>query len=174
MKSGDDPQERIGKPVFAKKTRGGSVQIGTIEQVLLNEWVDGAVIRLNADTIGYNSDDELPPVSFPAREIGWSEQCPVQTNGATSAPSRGVVRSHQNAVRINYGPDNIRTLNHLIQVSTSALSDGAITRPGDSGALLFDGQMRAIGMVIAGSDDFTYAVPITRLESWFTLKMQAQ
>lgn len=154
--------------------KGQTIRIGMTEDARLDEWMDAAVIRLDTNFLPWNFDPDFEVVhSF--RELGAGERCDVWVNGASSAPAKGHVWSMENAVRIDYGGGEPRTLYNLICVADN-ISDltaptAALTVPGDSGAILFDKDMNALGMIVAGHSNASFAIPISRILDTFNLAL---
>jgi S1-C subfamily serine protease len=48
---------------------------------------------------------------------------------------------------------------------------GPFSRPGDSGSAIVDMQGRLIGLLFAGSDEVTFAIPIRRILRRFKLRV---
>jgi hypothetical protein len=158
--------------VIVRLQDGTEKPVGTLYKTELHNWMDGAIITLNEDFEPFNYDWEMDATAKEPRALGWNEKGLVWANGATSAQTPGVIVSKENAVPIKYG-DAIITMYDLIRVSSLDYKDGiggtSITKGGDSGSMLYDDAMRPIGIVIAGSTEFTYAIPITRVLEWFDL-----
>lgn len=67
---------------------------------------------------------------------------------------------------VGYADGGAHWLEDLIVITD--LSTGSATAPtkrGDSGAIVYDGSAKAVGMVVAGDDKYTYAIPIARVLS---------
>lgn len=158
--------------VLVRLQDGSEKNVGVLYKIELHNWMDGAIITLNDDFEPFNYDGEMDTTSKEPRSLGFNEKGLVWANGATSAQTPGVIVSKENAVPIKYS-DTVITMYDLIRVSSLDYEEGesgtAITKDGDSGSMLYDSSMRPIGMVIAGNDEFTYAIPIVRVLEWFDL-----
>ncbi|QTE38586.1 hypothetical protein J3L18_05795 [Mucilaginibacter gossypii] len=73
-----------------------------------------------------------------------------------------------NPVPITYGRLPAHSLNGLMMLSSyTDVNDintySSLTRQGDSGSCVYDDQDRPIGMVVAGNNRFTYAIPMSTI-----------
>jgi len=155
--------------VYGKTPSGGNdmVYIGKMVAGAINSRVDCAVVELASDFISSNQDPEWGAFQIgKASEI--SENAEVRVNGAKSDPGTGIVSSIENIVLVDYGT-RIVSLNNLIRIKNKKNEGEALTQKGDSGAVVLDGQSKAIAMVIAGDGQYTYAVPIERMTEDFLL-----
>jgi hypothetical protein len=76
----------------------------------------------------------------------------VQKSGRTTGLTEGTIRQLDVTADVIYGNQKLRFIN---QVITSPLS-----RPGDSGSAMLDGQNRVVGLMFGGSDYVTLFTPI--------------
>ncbi|MFZ5597767.1 MAG: hypothetical protein ACOY31_12235 [Bacillota bacterium] len=85
---------------------------------------------------------------------------PVLKSGRTSGVTGGSIFSVRNTIRVD--GDNNRTYIYGDQIGFSAKSEG-----GDSGSLVVDRNGRAVGLLFAGSEHYTYANPIDGVLDYF-------
>jgi hypothetical protein len=76
----------------------------------------------------------------------------VQKSGRTTGSTHGTIRAIHVIVNVDYDG---RILKFKDQILTNSFD-----QPGDSGSLVLDGQNRAVGLLFAGSDEFTVLNPI--------------
>jgi hypothetical protein len=156
--NGKDHRARIGDAIL----QPGPIDGGTVEQdtigklyrfIPLNDkhsnLVDAAVAKpLNPNLvvpyilgIGTVKGTVLP-------ELGME----VQKSGRTTGSTHGTIRAIHVIVNVDYDG---RILKFKDQILTNSFD-----QPGDSGSLVLDGQNRAVGLLFAGSDEFTVLNPI--------------
>jgi hypothetical protein len=156
--NGKDHRARIGDAIL----QPGPIDGGTVEQdtigklyrfIPLNDkhsnLVDAAVAKpLNPNLvvpyilgIGTVKGTVLP-------ELGME----VQKSGRTTGSTHGTIRAIHVTVNVDYDG---RILKFKDQILTNSFD-----QPGDSGSLVLDGQNRAVGLLFAGSDEFTVLNPI--------------
>lgn len=154
--------------VFAQPASGPhAVNIGTLVDGTINDWMDCAVVALDASVDFANIDPVFGPFSV-KETASAGVGAAIQVNGATSEPGYGTVRSIENCVRIDYG-DRIRALYDLVCLENTGDPTRSLTQKGDSGAVVLDMDENAVAMVVAGDDHYTYAVPIKRMMQAFEL-----
>ncbi|MBA4053587.1 MAG: hypothetical protein C0490_02645, partial [Marivirga sp.] len=76
----------------------------------------------------------------------------------------GVIFTDSQQVEIDY-PDKTRVVKDILVLTQSRIQQTAISRPGNSGAVIFDNRNKAIGMIIGGDSNFTYAIKISNIMS---------
>jgi hypothetical protein len=159
--NGKDHRARIGDAIL----QPGPVDGGTVEQdtigklyrfIPLNDkhsnLVDAAVAQpLNPNLvvpyilgIGTVKGTVLP-------ELGMK----VQKSGRTTGLTHSTIRAIHAIVNVDY---NGKILKFKDQILTNSFDQG-----GDSGSLVLDEQNRAVGLLFAGSDEFTVLNPIDRV-----------
>ncbi len=79
-----------------------------------------------------------------------------------------VVYKARDPIDIEYKPHDVFGLRDLIILSRVTVVNGVnqysrITVPGDSGACVFDDNDHPIGMIVAGNNKFSYAIPMTSI-----------
>jgi hypothetical protein len=167
---------KIGNKVYGKKTNSDEKnELGEVIKYFRNEWIDAALIKLNDDVIGNNILPTSKSIRLPVRTLTSNEKIEVWLDGIASDPTNGIVRSIENLIRVEYGDDTAIELNDLIRISAinsnGTPKDQPISMGGDSGTVVFDTEMHPIGIIIAGSNLYSYAVPISRIESWLNIKV---
>lgn len=151
-------------------------KVGTLGDSLLNTWMDAAMVVLDPGFAADNYDPDLETARA-ARDLAWDERCEVWVNGAVSPAVSGWVKSRENAVEIDYGNGERHTLYNLLAISAPEgkrnpqLPGGALSQPGDSGAVVFDRNMDIVGMIVAGNGETSYALPIGRILNHFQLEI---
>ncbi len=112
------------------------------------------------------------------RELKYEEQfnnIAVMVYGANAkngGGTKGFIRSMFNYATINYSINGQTVpwdLYNLIAISDAG--GNAITLPGDSGAAVLDVNNKIVGMVVGGSNQFTYAIPIITILNYLNLKV---
>jgi hypothetical protein len=79
----------------------------------------------------------------------------VQKSGRTTGLTHSTIRAIHAIVNVDY---NGKILKFKDQILTNSFDQG-----GDSGSLVLDEQNRAVGLLFAGSDEFTVLNPIDRV-----------
>jgi hypothetical protein len=86
----------------------------------------------------------------------------VRMFGKTGEVSNGVIINFRSTRPILIGyKDGDFPLTNLILISKDVNNRVGISSDGDSGALVVDNNNRAIGMVVAGNEKFTYLIPMS-------------
>jgi hypothetical protein len=148
-------------------------EVGTLTAITIDPWLDTAVVQTDSGITFENFDLELHRLRG-SRNLNLEEQPDVWLNGATSPRRQGRVRSQENIVNIKYGENDVRTMRNLIKISAydpSNMNTISVSAPGDSGAVLMDSNRNAVGMIVAGNDQCSYAIPITRILDWLDLDL---
>lgn len=76
-------------------------------------------------------------------------------------------------IKIKYSNGNIHGIENLIVLSAVVFGEGensytGITLPGNSGACVYDDNNKPIGMIVAGNNRFSYAIPMTDILNHLT------
>lgn len=159
----------LNQEVWAEDDSYNRVIVGKLSEYKMDEWLDAVVINLNPDVLPMNFDPDKKLPFTKSRELDWDDQPDIWVNGGTSLwPRHGRVLSHQNAVQVNYGSET-RVLYNLIKMS----ADGPkpVSDRGDSGAVVFDLEMNAVGMIVAGNEEASYAIPFQRILTDFEIML---
>ncbi|MBL7807834.1 MAG: hypothetical protein JNN28_08480 [Saprospiraceae bacterium] len=155
--------------IWAENDLSERVTVGVLTDYKLNSWMDAAIIELNAEVDAINFDPDKSKFLKSYRELAWDEKSDVWTNGGTSIhPRHGTVVSHQNAVQIKYGAQK-RTIYNLLKIRSP--EGKSVSDKGDSGSLVFDLDMNAVGMIIAGNENGSYAIPLQRVLTDMEIKL---
>ena len=140
--------------------------LGNLSDGIINEWLDVAIVELR-DNVRFSNEDpffgQLKVHATNAADV----QSTVKINGAKSEPGIGVVHSIENTVNIHYGGKTV-PMYHLLCIK-NANGGAAITQPGDSGSVVVDIANNVVGMVVAGNDEYSFAIPINRILDTFDL-----
>jgi hypothetical protein len=150
--------------------------IGAIISSEFSELMDAAAIELapNLEPNFKNIAGHFirRPHAIQPEEIS-NTQKPVQVwlYGATTREGHGIVYALENGVQVKFtqedGTVTWRQMNDLLFVrkfGSELNAPGAgLSEGGDSGALLIDSRVRAVGMIIGGNERFSIAIPITRI-----------
>ena len=117
------------------------------EKIEKNQWLKN---KLSLDAVGYR------PVS--TRDIDG--QIPVFFyNIFSGAKKEGKIYSDCGSVDIHY-IDKVREMNDMLVLTDNSFSS-AISQEGNSGAVVFDTGGKAIGMIVAGDNRYTYAMKLS-------------
>ena len=138
--------------------------IGDLEYGEINETIDIALIkfyeeRLLDSTIACDSGTKNI-IGYRSLEESKDIDLEVFFRGYVSGCSKGKVTN------ININPTGIKYRDRYIDMQGMiALQDGdfSISKKGDSGSVLIDNNGNAIGMIFAGDDKFSYAIPMDRI-----------
>lgn len=85
----------------------------------------------------------------------------------------GIIIDEISEIDILYPDDKSRTLNKLISISTRINNENfAVAQGGDSGALVINNNSEAVGVVVAGSDNFTYVIPFENIVENFGITLE--
>ncbi len=94
----------------------------------------------------------------------------VRKSGRTTGVTEGIVRTlHFDAFNIRYEQGVVR----MDDVMVIEGVQGAFSRPGDSGSAIVDAGGRVVGLLFAGSDTVTFAIPIPRILRQFGVSLPA-
>jgi len=141
-------------------------KIGTVYNAFIDHEVDAALIEITSENenLILNSVPQMADVND-YRTLKRKDEKNVETwifgartYGEMDKTSEGMVNSLYNTVEITYekyGNKKITMMN-LIQISNKAL-------PGDSGSCVVDRSCKLLGLVVAGSDEVTYVMPVKTL-----------
>ena len=138
----------------------GQQEIGIVLEAQYNKWMDAAVIELFADVKPENFDRETNMYFSEYVDLDTNSNEQVWVNGAASEPKSGSVMSQHNMVCITDG-NQVNEFYNLVRIEDS--QGRAVSQSGDSGAIVFDKEKRAVGMIIAGNYYCSYAIPFSRI-----------
>lgn len=92
----------------------------------------------------------------------------VRKSGRTTGLTEGIVRILRfDVFDVQYDQGLVRVDDVMVIENTV----GPFSRPGDSGSAIVDAQGRVIGLLFAGSDIVTFAIPIRRILQRFRLRV---
>ena len=141
-------------------------KIGTVSNAFIDHEIDAALIEItpeNEDLIK-NFVPKMGHINN-NRDLNTSDEKKLRTSiygattyGVNNKSSKGVLNSLYNTIEITYkkyGGKKVAMIN-LIQISNKAL-------PGDSGSCVLDSRCNLLGLVVAGSNEVTYVMPIKTL-----------
>lgn len=144
------------KKVEVRDTTGSI--IGKLYYALRDKENDFALVEL------FNPKET--PTPSEAREVVYNDfryKTPIKFKGATSNEEEGFIINYKCKVPIKY-KDKIVKLHNLIKLSKQAyINHKTMSNPADSGAVVFDRNNKAIGIVVAGNKQFTYALPMDKI-----------
>ena len=83
--------------------------------------------------------------------------------GATTSLGAGFLAAINEPCDVEFENKTVPMVGLLKVTNTDSGDEQSIAAGGDSGSLLFDSNERALGMIIASTDDFTYAIPIATI-----------
>ncbi len=159
-----DPNENLIKAGSAENN--SNFNIGNVEIAVRDHEIDAALIRIDSTVPVSNS---VPRMGKPqkVRQLSTSDVGNVDAfiYGAVSGSknkkaTQGTITSIHNEIKITYSSTDEFTIINTIAIS----KDGkAISEPGDSGAVVLDASNNVLGIVVAGSEDVTYILPINSL-----------
>lgn len=141
-------------------------KIGTVSYAFIDHEIDAALIEITPENenIIINFVPKMGHINN-YRELNRSDEKKVKTSiygattyGVNDKSSKGVLNSLYNTIEITYKKygDKKITMMNLIQISNKAL-------PGDSGSCVVDSRCNLLGLIVAGSDEVTYVMPIKTL-----------
>ena len=149
-------------------------QIGTIHKAFIDHEVDAALIEITPQNqnlilnfvpqMGYIRNYRILKRKDERNVNTWIYG--ANTYGEEKRNSEGLVNSLNNTLEITYkkyGHKKITMMN-LIQISNKAFG-------GDSGACVVDSECKLLGLVVAGSDEVTYIMPIETLLTKFKVQI---
>jgi len=136
--------------------------IGKIYKADRNAFMDGALIEVDARLI----ESRVPNLGRPAKAKVLTSAdankiyCSIYGAASQGSPL-GTVTSLYASIEVDYdGETSPFLLNNLLVVSANGK---AISQPGDSGCVVMDNERNVLGLVVAGSTEETYVIPIETL-----------
>lgn len=137
---------------FVQLNENGNNQDSAIAKIH-NKFIDGGFINLNYPKV--NS----PVVGFKSPIIGQS----VHKHGRTTGTTHGSIMAVDTKFTIGYDMGPV-TFDNCIVLT-------AMSKPGDSGSIILDDDMYAVGLLFAGSNKVTLANPISSVQSEYGLQI---
>lgn len=128
-------------------------------------WMDAAVARFDG---GAGVSDSILGIGPLAGAAEPSLNLLVRKSGRTTGLTEGIVRVVRfDVFDVQYDQGMVRVDDVMVIENTT----GSFSRPGDSGSAIVDMQGRVVGLLFAGSDVVTFAIPIRRILRRFKLRV---
>lgn len=128
-------------------------------------WMDAAVAAFLPRVGVDRTILEIGPLTGPGDP---SLNLLVRKSGRTTGLTEGIVRAVRfDVFNVQYDRGMVRIDDVLVIEGVS----GAFSRAGDSGSAIVDHQGKAIGLLFAGSDQVTFAIPIRRVLRRFHVRV---
>jgi hypothetical protein len=119
--------------------------------------MDAAIARFDS---GIGVTEVILNLGAPAGSGDPTLNLLVRKAGRTTGVTEGIVRTVQfDVVNVVYEQGSVRMDNVMVIEGVK----GSFSRPGDSGSAVVDPQGTVIGLLFAGSDKVTFAIPIQRV-----------
>lgn len=170
----DENRLAIGAAVVQPATLDGGTdadQVGSLADFApikfgnARNWMDAAVARFDA---GVGVSPTILGIGPLAGAADPSLNLLVRKSGRTTGLTEGVVRVVKfDIFDVQYDQGMVRVDDVMVIENTA----GPFSRPGDSGSAIVDSQGRVIGLLFAGSDVVTFAIPIRRVLRRFKLRV---
>ena len=170
----DENRLPIGAPIVQPATLDGGAdadRIGTLAAFApikfgnARNWMDAAVAKVDSGIAATPTILGIGPVTGPADP---SLNLLVRKAGRTTGMTEGIVRVVRfDVFDVQYEQGMVRVDDVMVIEGTA----GAFSRPGDSGSAIVDTRGRVVGLLFAGSDAVTFAIPIRRILRRFKLKI---
>jgi conflict system pore-forming effector with SLATT domain/trypsin-like peptidase len=145
-----------------------NIRIATVTEGLLNDQLDAAIAEIE-DPVNITGmicgSDKTPTTILPITNDHERDGLVVKAVGRTSGSGQGTIQSSAINCDIDYG-DGIGKITMRSLVCTDLPFTG-----GDSGAALLDTNNNVIGIIVAVMGQLTYAIPIQRILSKFSLTL---
>ncbi len=143
----------------------GLAGIGSVLKAIQDKDVDAALIKVDPSKFSQIANSLPGGIPKPTRTRKLlNENVDKQKlfiYGAKSKKQEGVLTSAYSTVKIKYkGVDSEQEMTDLLAISSNGK---AISQPGDSGSLLMDDDFNLVGMLVAGNETTSYAMPIDRI-----------
>ncbi len=150
---------------------GQQQAMGTLVYAKLDSTNDTALVALDDwDTTGW--DNELPDGNF------YQEAVPVDTlslnegvkfySSKNRTEVEGVIHllKSQETISLEYDDMVVKEFEGLIVVGNNTGGNwNSISEKGDSGSILYDSDYNPFGLIIGGSTEFTFAIPLSNILS---------
>ncbi len=119
--------------------------------------MDAAIAQFDA---GVGVARVMVGVGAPVGSAGPALNLLVRKSGRTTGVTEGIIRAVRfDVFNVRYDQGFVR----MDDVMVIEGVDGSFSRPGDSGSAIVDFQGRVVGLLFAGSDVVTFAIPIRRV-----------
>jgi S1-C subfamily serine protease len=170
----DENRLPIGAPIVQPASLdggSGADQIGTLAEFApikfdnARNWMDAAVAKVDRGITASPAILGMGPVSGAGDP---SLNLLVRKAGRTTGLTEGIVRVVRfDVFDVQYEQGMVRVDDVMVIEGTA----GAFSRPGDSGSAIVDMRGRVVGLLFAGSEAVTFAIPIRRILRRFKLKI---
>ncbi len=131
----------------------------------VRNWMDAAIAEF-VGAVGVSRT--ILDIGAPTGPGGPSLHLLVRKSGRTTGLTEGIVRS------IRFDVFNVQYEQGMVRVDGVMVIEGvagSFSRPGDSGSAIVDPQGRVVGLLFAGSDVVTFAIPISRILRRFNVRV---
>jgi S1-C subfamily serine protease len=162
----DENRAPLGSPVIQPGTLDGGEsadRVGALSRFVplrfgnRRNWMDAAIARFDPDVA---AEPEILGIGRPLGIGRVALHVLVRKSGRTTGLTEGIVRAIRfDVVNVRYDQGMVRMDDTIVIRPT----EGDFSRPGDSGSVVVDPQGRVVGLLFAGSDVVTFAVPIRRV-----------
>lgn len=155
---------------------GSNFELGKVTQAERDHEIDAALIEIDPSKISaiINSVPKMGAPQKP-RQLFNKDAGNVKvfiygakSGNESNTTSKGVVTSIYNEIKVTYNSNEEFTIVNTIAVSNN---NTAISQAGDSGACVLDSKNDVIGLVVAGSSEVTYLLPINTLLSKLNVQL---
>ncbi|HYM61619.1 MAG TPA: hypothetical protein VEZ11_12090 [Thermoanaerobaculia bacterium] len=122
--------------------------------------------EVDAGIVALGSDGHFEPVAVPRQRLLGIRRKPLETGETVFATNRegiekrGRISLPMTDVEIRHGQAELREFSRQIEIMGEP---APFCADGDSGAIVYDGERRAIGLLAGGSVSRSYASPIRRV-----------
>lgn len=142
--------------------------IGKIVEARVNYLHDFAIIKLNDITLIENNISEIGTVLEPRDLTETDKGKKVRMRGNYSGLREGKIESiNFDDARVRYPDGNYFSFDNLIQIKS--LDSLPFSEPGDSGSLLVGEDGYSLGIVFAGTSEYSLAFPVKNLFNMYNL-----
>ncbi|MEL1246318.1 hypothetical protein AAEO56_18745 [Flavobacterium sp. DGU11] len=168
----DDPAKIVTAATTDNNTKIG---IGKVYKAVRDREADAALIEIDPAMVNKISK-YIPKIGTPLkpRIVTDDDENKVMAymfgakTGPQSGRTQGMVTSAHSTIKVTYNSTEEFEIINTIAISNNGK---AISEPGDSGACVVDGKYNVLGIVVAGSSEVTYILPIRTLLSKFEVQL---
>jgi hypothetical protein len=144
-----------------------NTEIGVVFKAERDHEIDAALIEIDPAKIQF-VNNYLPQIGKPQKPRQLSNNDKNKTKaymfGAKSGEkfgrTEGTVTSVYSDIKVTYNNDSEYTIINTVAISNNGK---AISQSGDSGACVVDENYNVLGLVVAGSSEVTYILPVNTL-----------
>jgi len=150
--------------------------IGTIREAIRDREADAALIEVD-EAVAAKIAKYIPKIGTPQKPQLLNDENKDKTTaymyGAKTGPDKnartsGKITSLYSTIKVTYSSNEEFEIINTIAISNDGKS---ISQPGDSGSCVVDGNYNVLGIVVAGSSEVTYILPIHTLLSKFKVQL---